>query len=71
MKKLNLDDDTLFLRPGQLKGEDHNSPSRLSMRKTWQYRMAMLEWPARYGHGAITSGSITMVVGGFPYSGSS
>ena len=33
-----MDDDTLFLRPGQLKGEDHNSPSRLSMRKTWQYR---------------------------------
>ena len=26
---------------------------------------------ARYGHGAITSGSTTMVVGGYPYSGSS
>merc|ERR1711990_267087 len=26
---------------------------------------------ARYGHGAITSGSITMVVGGYPFSGSS
>ena len=38
VKKLNLDDDTLFLRPGQLKGEDHNSTSRLSMRNTWQYR---------------------------------
>ena len=26
---------------------------------------------ARYGHGAITSGSITMVVGGYPNRGSS
>ena len=25
---------------------------------------------ARYGHGAITSGSVTMVVGGYPISGS-
>ena len=62
--------DSVFIIGGYTAGSPYSTSTIAEYKDgTWQKKGDLAQ--ARYGHGAITSGSTTMVVGGDPNSGSS